>query len=151
MDRLTSDSDDLKFLVEHLNKNTNFDGDRINAMHEKLKAYEKTGLEPEHIKKLFEYHTNRDLYDYIAELLDLDDEGLLIKLPCKVGSIVYRILYDRNIENSKVESFEFSEEGIFVRVSYESPMAYITSSYPIEDLYFTREEAEKALEVESGN
>lgn len=93
--------------------------------------------------------TKCNLYEAIEKLTeyeDLEKQGLLIKLPCKVGSTVYRILYDRNIENSKVESFEFSEEGIFVRVSYESPMAYITSSYPIEDLYFTREEAEKALE-----
>ena len=109
----------------------------------KLAAYENTRLEPEEIKDLKEcvegeegtQGTVKDLIE-LMQYRKLESQGLLIKLPCKVGSTVYRILYDRNIENSKVESFEFSEEGIFVRVSYESPIAYITSSYPIEDLYF---------------
>lgn len=120
----------------------------------RLASYEDTGLEPEQIDELNKMLLNDQIkhgraLDKLLEYQKLEKQGLLIKLPCKVGSTVYRILYDRNIENSKVESFEFSEEGIFVRVSYESPIAYITSSYPIEDLFLTREEAEKALEVEN--
>lgn len=52
MNRLTSDSDDLSFLCNHLNQKTNFDGNKIQAMHKKLKDYEETGLEPEEVEQV---------------------------------------------------------------------------------------------------
>ncbi len=57
-------------------------------------------------------------------------------------------MYDRTIENYKVVGFEIDERGkLFVRVLIERPAATIKLSYRKEDLYFTKEEAEKALEV----
>lgn len=104
----------------------------------KLAEYENVGLQPEHIDSIIE-----QLLGY----LDAEQAGLLIELPCKVGDTVYQINYDRTIENYKVIGFEIDERGqLYVRVLIERPyVATIKLSYRKEDLYFSREEAEKAL------
>ena len=115
----------------------------------KLAAYEDTGLQPEQIKKMFEYHTNRDLYDYITELLDLDDEGRLIKLPCKVGDIFYINIQKQTYE-CKISGFYISKDEIQFMVAFQdedSKTWHETGeAHKKEDLFLTREEAEKALE-----
>lgn len=105
----------------------------------KLAEYENVGLQPEHIDSIIE-----QLLGY----LDAEQAGLLIELPCKVGDTVYQINYDRTIENYKVIGFEIDERGqLYVRVLIERPyVATLKLSYRKEDLYFSREEAEKALE-----
>jgi hypothetical protein len=113
---------------------------------ERLKVYEDTGLEPEEIKQAYDMYL--EVYSKVSDYADLMRQGLLIKLPCKVGDTVYQIMYDRTIENYKVVGFEIDERGkLFVRVLIERPAATIKLSYRKEDLYFTKEEAEKALEV----
>ena len=117
---------------------------------ERLKVYEDTGLEPEDILSNIKFLSNElnNALEKLAEYEDLEEQGLLIKLPCKVGDTVYQIMYDRTIENYKVVGFEIDERGkLFVRVLIERPAATIKLSYRKEDLYFTKEEAEKALEV----
>lgn len=87
----------------------------------------------------------RLLFERLAKYEELDEQRRLIKLPCKVGDKVYRIAVGRHIEDMKVKSFEIDEEGVFIRTIYRTPISYVISSYPIEDLFFTKEEAEKAL------
>jgi hypothetical protein len=116
---------------------------------ERLKVYEDTGLEPEDILSNIKFLSNElnNALEKLAEYEDLEEQGLLIKLPCKVGDTVYQIMYDRTIENYKVVGFEIDERGkLFVRVLIERPAATIKLSYRKEDLFLTREEAEKALE-----
>lgn len=115
---------------------------------ERLKVYEDTGLEPEdilsNIKTLSSELNNA--FEELKEYRRLEEQGLLIKLPCKVGDTVYQIMYDRITENYKVVGFEIDERGkLFVRVLIERPAATIKLSYRKEDLYFTKEEAEKVL------
>ena len=94
------------------------------------------------------------MYDQLMEALEklteyqkLEEQGLLIKLPCKVGDTVYQNNYDRTMENYKVIGFEIDERGqLYVRVLIERPAATLKLSYRKEDLYFSREEAEKALD-----
>lgn len=38
-----------------------------------------------------------------AEYEDLEEQGLLLKLPCKVGDTLYRIDTDEKIENAEIE------------------------------------------------
>ena len=109
-----------------------------------LKTYENTGLEPEEIKQAYDMYL--EVYSKVSDYADLMRQGLLIKLPCKVGDTVYQIMYDRTIENYKVVGFEIDErEKLYVRVLIERPAATIKLSYRKEDLYFTKEEAEKVL------
>ena len=50
MERLTKATDDLTFLCDHLRRETKFDAQRIKDIHDRLAAYEDTGMEPEEIK-----------------------------------------------------------------------------------------------------
>ncbi len=97
------------------------------------------------------YNEMRKYQDELKYFKDLEEQGLLIKLPCRLGDTIYQINYDRTIENYKVIGFEIDERGqLYVRVLIERPAATLKLSYRKEDLYFSREEAEKALsEVEN--
>jgi len=59
---------------------------------EYLKKYEDTGLEPEEITKVIKSGVPEWIDKYI-EYRKLEEQGLLIKFPCKVGDIVY-IIHD---------------------------------------------------------
>ncbi len=74
--------------------------------------------------------TNRlELYE------DLEEQGLLIKLPCKVGDDVYLI---HNICNGKWTKIEKVKSGISLY------------NYFGKTVFLTREEAEKALKEMEG-
>lgn len=68
--------------------------------------------------------------DKLAEYEDLEEQGLLIKLPCKVGDDVYLI---HNICNGKWTKIEKVKFGISLY------------NYFGKTVFLTREEAEKAL------
>lgn len=77
---------------------------------------------------------------------DLEEQGKLLKLPCKVGDTVYTIYSDEDgsfIEEAKVE--EVSTHRIWIDSMY----------FDYDDIgksvFFTRQEAEAALEKMEGN
>jgi hypothetical protein len=72
----------------------------------------------------------------LATYEDLEEQGLLVKLPCKVGSDVYLI---HNICNGKWKSIE--------KVKFKINLY----NYFGKTVFLTREEAEKALEKERKN
>lgn len=84
-----------------------------------------------------------------AEIADrLLAEGVIVP-PCKVGQTVYYIggFYGyEKIHAKKVKSIWFDNEGMIVTVSG----MYMDFNIPENELYFTREEAEKALEKMKG-
>lgn len=49
MERLTKATDDLTFLCDHLRRETKFDAQRVKDIHDRLAAYEDTGMEPKEI------------------------------------------------------------------------------------------------------
>ena len=105
-------------------------------------AYEDVGLQPHRIDSII---------GQLLGYLDAEQAELLIELPCMIGDTVYQINYDRTIENYKVIGFEIDERGqLYVRVLIERPAATLKLSYRKEDLYFSREEAEKALKEMEG-
>ena len=105
-----------------------------------------------------------DKYGQVAKWLeelkfykDLEEQGLLVKLPCKVGDIIwdndfgypqsYEInAYSYGYCDSYVESY-VEEEVVFY---FENSNRSITGSFPMSEIgktvFFTREEAEKKLE-----
>lgn len=79
------------------------------AVVDRLGAYEDAGLEPEEIKaaqnivrsvlaleREVQAFKNMGLFDHLQELVQAEKEGRLVVLPCKVGSTVYAIEYDRD-------------------------------------------------------
>ena len=141
MNRLTSEDGQLYACGNGLCSDGNIECANCHYANEaflKLAEYENVGLQPEHIDSIIE-----QLLGY----LDAEQAGLLIDLPCMIGDTVYQIIYDRTIENYKVIGFEIDERGqLYLRVLIERPAATLKLSYRKEDLYFSREEAEKALE-----
>ena len=73
---------------------------------------------------------------------DLEEQGRLLVLPCKVGDTVYEI-----IEETVPNRYFYINEWKVQDVSTQSiKYADDWESYDYENLYFTREEAEAALE-----
>ena len=73
---------------------------------------------------------------------DLEEQGWLLVLPCKVGDTVYEI-----IEETVPNRYFYINEWKVQDVSTQSiKYADEWESYDYENLYFTREEAEAALE-----
>ena len=72
---------------------------------------------------------------------DLEEQGRLLVLPCKVGDTVYEIL-EETVPNHYFYISEWKVQDVSVKaVKYADEWA----SYDYENLYFTREEAEAAL------
>ena len=80
---------------------------------------------------------------------NLEEQGLLIKLPCKVGDIFYINIQKQTYE-CKISGFYISKDEIQFMVAFQdedSKTWYETGeAHKKEDLFLTREEAEKALE-----
>ena len=97
MERLT--------FIDHLGWYVNGNGgERIRGSHiNRLAAYEATGLEPQDIISavdmakiacaLHELNAYKDIgpIDHIRDLLQAENGGLLVALPCKAGDTVYEI------------------------------------------------------------
>lgn len=49
--------------------------------------------------------TIREICNKLADYEDLDEQGRLIKLPCKVGDTVYHVVQGRIVEVSNVDLF----------------------------------------------
>lgn len=83
--------------------------------------------------------------DWLEELKryrDLEEQGRLLVLHCKVGDTVYEIL-EETVPNHYFYISEHKVQDVSVKaVKYADEW----ESYDYENLYFTREEAEAALE-----
>jgi hypothetical protein len=69
----------------------------------------------------------------LKEYKELEEQGLLLKLPCKVGDTVYEIV------NDEIISFSFKEQWRIAR--------YLEAGIFGKIAFLTKEEAEKALKV----
>lgn len=81
----------------------------------------------------------------LAEYEDAEEQGLLLRLPCKVGDTVYRLVPKtyRNIVELKVKKFVFCENGLCF-VTEKTPFYYSCDEFG-EFIFLTKEEAEQAL------
>lgn len=83
--------------------------------------------------------------DWLEELKryrDLEEQGRLLVLPCKVGDTVYEII-EETVPNRYFYINEWQVQDVSAKaVKYADEW----ESYDYENLYFTREEAEAALE-----
>lgn len=85
------------------------------------------------------------LEEYAEELLA---NGAIVP-PCKVGQIVW-LVRDGKIEETTVEKIVLKDKGLYLKLLCNS--FYETTCRSIgKTVFFTREEAEKALERSKGN
>jgi len=102
------------------------------------------------------------LIQKLGEYEDLEEQGLLIKLPCKVGDKVYvnsrtfGTYDDIEYAEAEVVSIRITKKQTFVKLRIFAlgldGMPYGCSNYPVSSfgktVFLTREEAEKALNKE---
>jgi hypothetical protein len=81
---------------------------------------------------------DKAIYEKLKEYEDLEEQGLLLKLPCKVGDVVYSVECDR-IKEFIATQFDVFTENIYAISGsiFVGLMGY--------SVFATREEAEKAL------
>lgn len=116
----------------------------ILAIFQKLAAYEDTELEPEELQEFLKRIDIKDLHDHISELLRLEEQGRLIKLPCKVNDVVYAIDAKGNVHECKVYNIT---TNVYAKENENSPHWVgfeIKSDIFGKTVFLTKEEAEKA-------
>ena len=144
MERLT--------FIDHLGWYVNGNGgERIRGSHiNRLAAYEDTGLEPEEIYEVrFLIAAQRDPQKLarLRELVLADQDGRLVVLPCKAGSLIYVGRKPAII----TRFFGYVRERYFHAVFCDENKGI---DIPFEELgktvFLTREEAEAALKGGEG-
>ena len=83
----------------------------------------------------------------LGEYEDLEEQGLFVKLPCKVGDTVYPIYYDYETDAYAIGKYIIYEIGIFsneICFKREGKPAFKYSDFG-EYVFLTKEEAEQAL------
>ena len=117
-------------------------------------------------KKLFDFRIDKDilknqvqeihrLNNILSEYKNLEEQGLLLKLPCKLGSTVYyidkKIYKEYYIEEMEVEDITFRDNEFYISL-YNLTTKYfdfcITSDDIGKTVFLTKEEALKRLEAE---
>lgn len=126
----------------------------------RLKAYEDTGLTPEEIKAPFTEDTRINLAaqalgveaDRLREFAEAEKAGRCVMLPCRVGDKIY-YLNGKYIIEVEAVGYKVDETGawLFIGETYnpETNRAYhcdLETERIGKTVFFTREEAERAME-----
>ena len=133
----------------------------LEKIQNRLAAYEDTGLDPEEIEdaviaaKLMAKSKIVSYFgvdaDHIRELVQAEQDGRLVVLPCKVGDSIYIPDLEKKIP------VKVRVQGISISVSGRTILHF--GGYPVEcawgdgcgkDWFLTREEAEAALKGGDG-
>ena len=118
----------------------------------RLSAYEDTGLEPEQVLELKSFtqggiHKIEDGWKHVQELLQAEQDGRLVVLPCKAGTLIYIGSRPAII----TQFFGYVRERYFHAVFCDENKGI---DIPFEELgktvFLTREEAEAALKGGEG-
>ena len=133
-------------------------------LYERLKAYERTGMEPREIVRcskniddIFKLtqQIDKKKLAHISELANAENEGRLVVLPCKVGDTLYyfpRYYAKSGYDPEPVEVTEVNYfSGAIVVKCYMDPDSWI-EIIPGDfgkTVFLTREEAEAALREET--
>ena len=95
------------------------------------------------------YCSQRKVWERLKQYEDMEEQGLLVRLPCKVGDTIYRCgdpikkIYEWQI--AYVEVYE--DETVFVD---DSDNTFVEADIG-KTVFLTREEAEKALKESEDN
>ena len=125
---------------------------------ERLAAYEDTGLTPEEIKDPFTEDAMINLAaqalgvepSRLRELAEVDKDGRVVVLPCKVGDTVWRIVRDGepHITRDEVRDMYFADD-MTPCVELVGGRVTFTEKFG-KTVFLSREEAERALQEMEG-
>ena len=135
MERLTLD-EAIKHAKEVADMNYN-DAEKFDS-NDSVENYMKANC-----RKCAEEH--EQLAEWLEELKsykDLEEQGLLVRLPCKVGDTMYDIVgKPLRIVEHKVDAFHIDKKGFHLQI-----INGVLEKKQEAKVYFSREEAEKKLE-----
>lgn len=89
-----------------------------------------------------------DLRERLKHYEDLEEQGLLLKLHCKVGDIFYRIGWNGEVDKCEVDSITLDKDGKFkVRLISEKYRTFFKIAFEEigKTVFLTKEEAEAKL------
>lgn len=90
----------------------------------------------------FEGEREYDVMNALADYEDLEEQGLLVRLPCKVGDTMYDIVgKPLRIVEHKVDAFHIDKKGFHLQI-----INGVLEKKQEAKVYFSREEAKKKLE-----
>lgn len=141
MERLTIDE-----VIEHC-KRTTEKYENLNG----INTLETTDISLSFIKEYWEHRQVKEYLEELKRYRDLEEQGLLLRLPCKVGDTVYRIsdmfnVRSKYIEKTKISRIAIDEDEIYVFCSCKPNVKRIFGVH----VFSTKEEAEQKLkEMES--
>lgn len=84
-----------------------------------------------------------ELLEELKSYKDLEEQGLLVRLPCKVGDSVF-IIVGKDVSKQKIIKVEISDNGIIFKTNRQKRIFSIAGLG--ENVFLTLEEAEKKLE-----
>ena len=123
----------------------------------RLAAYEDTGLEPEDLKKAFNETAILKLAaqalsttpDHLRDLLQAEQDGRMVVLPCKVGATVYGHS-KAEVSEYKVAVISLATYNWYLRCQNHNSDFWVTDADIGKIVFLTIEEAEAALAQEGG-
>ena len=143
MERLTIDE-----IIEHC--------DRKTGMYEKAcdVKYLETAVMGNRIKEYWEHKQVSEYLRKLKDYEDLDEQGRLVKLPCKVGDIIYRVNAGAKEPVIKMRVLQVNykqlhKDRIIIRIDAMNDNDMGESCYLLEDfgknVFITKSEAEAKL------
>ena len=87
----------------------------------------------------------------LAEYEDAEEQGLLLRLPCKVGDTVYEIDGEGAIIERHIYDVEYRQTRYAAEFSFSTAALWFPWKSIGETVFFTREEAEAKLKEEQAD
>lgn len=135
MERLTLD-EAIKHAKEVADMNYN-DAEKFDS-NDSVENYMKANC----IKCAEEHEQLAEWLEELKSYKDLEEQGLLVRLPCKVGDTMYDIVgKPLRIVEHKVDAFHIDKKGFHLQI-----INGVLEKKQEAKVYFSREEAEKKLD-----
>ena len=86
-----------------------------------------------------------NVYDRLGHYEDAEEQGLLIKFPCPIGSTVYAIVKNEIVKDV-VDDYDIwsVKSGLHLRIRLTNYKDYVIGVFG-KDIFLTKEEAEQKL------
>ncbi len=103
------------------------------------------------VKPSYSCYSTRRIIERLAEYEDLEEQGLLLRLPCKVGSTLYQPISNRQINEYKAIGlcFDITRNEFMYEVAYQIGLEWYKTTCDFDcinkTVFLTKEEAEKKL------
>ena len=98
-------------------------------------------------------NNRREVLQKLADYEDLEEQGLLLKLPCKIGDTVYQLINSHIYEYKVIGiCFDIFQNKWMYEVAYQIGLEWFKTMCDFDafgkskTVFLTKEEAEKALE-----